>query len=132
MEEKTDLALGDDTLAFLENGGGEKHLLPDHSIVLVVRVIGVTELTVRSKLELKELVSELPFVADIVPQVKLVLFFRGHESLSSSLSLDFPLLLPFYKPKQNKKITLMGLSNISPYTRPIFIFSLSVFTRLAA
>lgn len=92
-ERKKDLALGDDTLAFLENGGGEKYLLPDHSIVLVVRVIGVTELTVGSKLELQELVSKFPFVPDIVPQVELVLFFRGHGFSSFSRFLQ---PFPFY------------------------------------
>lgn len=101
MEEKTDLALGDDTLAFLENGGGEKDLLPDHSIVLVVGVIGVTELTVLSKLELKELVSEFPFVTDIVPQVEVVLFFRGHVfSLSRFLPLPLCFLFALFIPNQ--------------------------------
>jgi hypothetical protein len=80
------LALGDDTLAFLEHGGGEKYLLADNSIVLVVRVIGVTELTVLSKLELQELVSKFPFVTDIVSQVELRRFFRGRTSLSPSSS----------------------------------------------
>ena len=66
-----DLAVGDDAAALPEDGGVEKHLLADHGIVLVVGVVGITELAVGPELELQELVPELPLMPHVVPKVEL-------------------------------------------------------------
>lgn len=83
----TDLRIGNNTAAFLENGRREKDLFSDHSIVLVVGVIGVPELAIWPELELQELVAELPLMPYVIPQVKLtaacgrpILLFRHLSS----------------------------------------------------
>jgi len=56
-----------------------KGLLPDHGVVLVVGVVGVAQLTVRTKLKLEKLVSEFSLVTHIVAQIKVV--FRHLETV---------------------------------------------------
>ena len=56
----------------LKDASVDKGLLSDHSIVLVVGVVGVSHLSIRSELELKELVAELSLVADVVSNVEVV------------------------------------------------------------
>lgn len=45
---------------------------PDHGVVLVVGVVGVSQFSVGPELELEKLVAELALVADVVPQVEIV------------------------------------------------------------
>ncbi|CAD6241080.1 GSCOCG00009115001-RA-CDS [Cotesia congregata] len=40
--------------------------LPDHRVVLVIRVVGIAELAIRTELKLEELVPELSLVSDVV------------------------------------------------------------------
>ena len=74
-----DLAVGDDAAALPEDGGVEKHLLADHGIVLVVGVVGITELAVGPELELQELVPELPLMPHVVPKVELSVVLSGRH-----------------------------------------------------
>ncbi len=46
--------------------------LPDHGVVLVVGVVGVSQFAIRPELELQELVPELALVAHVVTQVEIV------------------------------------------------------------
>lgn len=66
------LGIGHDAAGLLEYGGGEVDLLANHSVVLVVGVVGVAELAVGSELEFQELVPEFPLVPHVVTQVELV------------------------------------------------------------
>ncbi len=50
----------------------DKSLLPDHCVVLVVAVVSIPQLAIRTKLELKKLVTELALVADIVTKIEIV------------------------------------------------------------
>lgn len=76
---KEDLAVGDDAAALSENGGVEEDLLPNHGVVLVVGVIGITELPVGPELKLQELVPELPLMPHVIPEVELsAVFPRRH------------------------------------------------------
>ena len=52
-----------------------KSLLPDHCVVLVVGVVGITQLAVRSEFELEKLVTEFSFVTDIVTEIEVVAHF---------------------------------------------------------
>ena len=61
-------------------------VLPDHRIVLVVGVVGVSQFSVRPELKLEELVAELALVADVVAEVEVVthleqvsVFFRPEQ-----------------------------------------------------
>lgn len=76
-----DLALRDYTAALTQNGGSEVHLLADYGVVFVVGVVGITKLAVRSELEFKEFVTELPLVPHVVSQVEFpFLLFASHFS----------------------------------------------------
>lgn len=57
--------------------------IPDHGVVFVVGIVGISQLSLGSKLELEKFVSELALVAHVVPQIKVA----GHL-----LSLSFKLL----------------------------------------
>jgi hypothetical protein len=46
-------------------------LLPDQRFVLVVRIVGVSELSIRIELKLEELVAELALVAHIVAHIEI-------------------------------------------------------------
>ncbi len=46
--------------------------LPDHGVILVVGVVGVSQFAIRPELELQELVPELALVAHVVTQVEIV------------------------------------------------------------
>jgi hypothetical protein len=76
-ERNTDLAVGDDAAALLERGLSEEDLLADHSVVLVIGVVGVPELAVGAELELEKLMAELALVADVVADVELAELVRG-------------------------------------------------------
>ncbi len=75
-EDKTDLTIRNNATTLAKSGLGEENLLPDHSVVLVVGVVGVPELPIRPELELQKLVPEFPLVPYIVPHVKLPNLFR--------------------------------------------------------
>lgn len=60
-------------------------LFPDHRIVLIIRVIGVTQLAVGPELELEELVPELALVAHVIAQVEVV---GGHSVRFLRFSMD--------------------------------------------
>lgn len=45
------LAVGDDTAEFIDGSSAKVYLFTDHSVPFVVRIVGVSELTVGSDLE---------------------------------------------------------------------------------
>jgi hypothetical protein len=45
------LALGDDAAALFENGGGKKDFFTNHGVVFVIRVVCVSEFSIRPELE---------------------------------------------------------------------------------
>ena len=55
----------------------------DHRVIFVVRVVRVAQPPVGAELELKELVSELPLVPDVVAAVEIL-----KEILSNELSVS--------------------------------------------
>ena len=70
-----DLAVLNDSPQLVHDGGVNVRLLADHRVVLVVGVVGVSELAVWPELELEELVAELALVSDVVAQVEVVAHF---------------------------------------------------------
>ena len=46
--------------------------LPDHRVILVVRVIGVSKFSIRTKLKLEEFMTEFALVSDVVTQIEVV------------------------------------------------------------
>eukprot|EP00421_Protoceratium_reticulatum_P018366 CAMPEP_0168390776 /NCGR_PEP_ID=MMETSP0228-20121227/17647_1 /TAXON_ID=133427 /ORGANISM="Protoceratium reticulatum, Strain CCCM 535 (=CCMP 1889)" /LENGTH=150 /DNA_ID=CAMNT_0008404077 /DNA_START=47 /DNA_END=499 /DNA_ORIENTATION=- len=72
-----DLAVFNCLPQLLHDGGGHVALLPDHHIVLVVRVVGIAQPAIWPELELQELVPELALVPNVVADVELIIR-RGH------------------------------------------------------
>ena len=71
---------------------GAVGLLPDHHIVLVVGVVGVTQPAVGPELELKELVSELALVPNVVADVELVVLRARRNKTKTRNPLAHPRL----------------------------------------
>lgn len=80
-----DLRVDYDAAQLVHDAGMAEHLLPDHGVVLVVGVVGITELSVRPEFELEELVPELTLVAHVVAEVE---FVGIHRKLMESRSKD--------------------------------------------
>jgi len=83
-----DFRVFDDPLELLKNTSVDKGLLSDHCIVLVVRVVGVSHLSIGSEFKLEELVTELALVADVVSDVEIVgtghsLFLKTQKSVNT-------------------------------------------------
>jgi hypothetical protein len=53
-------------------------LLPDDSVVLVIRVISIVKLSVLSKLKFQKLVPKFPLVTYLVPHIELAIVI-GHD-----------------------------------------------------
>jgi len=73
-----DLGIVDDPLEFLHDGFVDAGLLSDHGVVLVVGVVGVSEFAIGPKLELKEFVTELAFVPDVITKIEIALHLLIH------------------------------------------------------
>lgn len=63
---RNDVRLLDDSADLVQHCLADRHLLPDHGIVLVVGVVGIPQLAGAGELELHELVAELTLVAHTV------------------------------------------------------------------
>ncbi|CAG5089799.1 Protein of unknown function, partial [Cotesia congregata] len=55
----------DDSFELLHHALMHVSFLPDHRVVLVIRVVGIAELAIRTELKLEELVPELSLVSDV-------------------------------------------------------------------
>lgn len=131
MRKKKNLAFRDDSSAFFENSRGEKDFFSDHGIVLVVGVVGVTELSIGTELELEKLVAEFSLVTDIVSEVELSLFFSCCHccgtSSSSSSSLSAPARFSSFvfargnqaRPKENPIIVNRSYLYSALFIRPL-------------
>jgi len=67
-----DLGVFNDPPQLVHNSLMRVSLLADHCVILVVAVVGISELAVWPELKLEELVSKLAFVSNIVAQVEVV------------------------------------------------------------
>ncbi len=50
-------------------------LLPDHGVILVIGIVGISEFSVRSEFKLEEFVSELSLVTHVIAKVEIVAHF---------------------------------------------------------
>jgi len=66
------LAIFNNALQFVQDQAAYKSLLPDHRIVLVIGVIGISKFAVRLKFKLEEFMAKFPLVPDIVTEIKLI------------------------------------------------------------
>jgi hypothetical protein len=48
-------------------------LLSDHRVILVVGVVGISELSIGTELKLEKLVTELPSMPNVVTEIKVTL-----------------------------------------------------------
>ena len=77
----------------MKNASVDEGLLSDHRIVLVVRVVGVSHLSVGSEFKLEELVTELALVADVVSDVEIV--GTGHSLSENSRNVKIVVFVSF-------------------------------------
>jgi hypothetical protein len=68
-------ALGDDAAALFENGGGKKDFFTNHGVVFVIRVVCVSEFSIRPELEFQEFVTEFTSVTNVVTKIELSVIF---------------------------------------------------------
>lgn len=63
-------------------------LFPDHDVIFVIAVVGISQFTVRPEFKLQELMTELAFVTHVVTQVKVTLHASQGTSTTGTLGTD--------------------------------------------
>jgi len=94
----------------LKNASVDECLLSDHRVVLVVRVVGVSHLSVGSEFKLEELVTELALVADVVSDVEI--FGTGHSLSKNSRNVKivvFCFVLVIDNTNRRKKLSIRAI-----------------------
>lgn len=71
-----DFTVLNNPLELVQNQLADSGLLADHGVVLVVGIVGISELAIRLELELQEFMTEFALVSHIIPQVEFILL--GH------------------------------------------------------
>jgi len=68
-----DVRVLDDALHLFDHRLRDIDLLPNHGVILVVTVVGISQLAVWSDLKLEEFVTKLASVSNVVSDVKVLL-----------------------------------------------------------
>ena len=71
-----DFRVFDNSSQFVHDGPVNKSLLPDHGVILVIGVVGVSQFAVGSEFEFEKFVAELSLVTDIVSEVEVLTHFQ--------------------------------------------------------